>query len=121
MIERNEIGKASGDYHIFSDGVTFCVSGKVNKNNVRIWRTEQSHVTMQDIGDSPESLRVLCCVKDKSVCPLHFAEATITDTTCLDMLEQWLWAHIQEDFQGNLHFRQDGAVRDFLKKNQPEA
>jgi hypothetical protein len=41
---------------------TFHVSGKVNKQNVRIWGSEHSHATMEHIRDRPMLMcGVACC------------------------------------------------------------
>jgi hypothetical protein len=50
-------------------------------------------------------------------------EATVTGMTHPDMLEQWLWPQLKEDFLGQLHIQQNGilphfymAMTDFLTK-----
>ena len=39
---------------VFSDEATFHLCGKVNRHNVRIWGTENTHATMEHVGDSPK-------------------------------------------------------------------
>jgi hypothetical protein len=39
---------------IFSDEATFHINGKVNRHNVRVWRTENPHVTLEHERDSPK-------------------------------------------------------------------
>ena len=46
---------------IFSDEVTFHLSGKVNRYNVRIWGSENPHATLEDECDSPK-LHVFCAI-----------------------------------------------------------
>jgi hypothetical protein len=38
---------------MFSYEATFYVSGKVNKQKVRIWRSEHPHATVEHIKDTP--------------------------------------------------------------------
>jgi hypothetical protein len=44
---------------IFSDGHSFCVSGKVNTQNMRVWGSEQPHDSVTRRGQ-PQSQCVLC-------------------------------------------------------------
>jgi len=46
---------------IFGDESTFHLSGKVNKNNVRIWGTEIPRELVQYVRDSPK-VKVFCAV-----------------------------------------------------------
>jgi len=39
---------------MFSDEVTFHLSGKVNRHNVRIWGTENPHEIVEHVRDSPK-------------------------------------------------------------------
>jgi hypothetical protein len=62
----------------FSDEATFHISGKVNKHNVRIWGTEQSHAQIERQRDSPK-VNVFCAVSREKVHDLFFfPEATVT-------------------------------------------
>jgi len=53
----------------FNDEATFHVSGKVNKQNVRIWGTEKPHRFVENERDSPKTC-VLCHLHVKSVWPV---------------------------------------------------
>ena len=46
---------------LFSDEVTFYVSGKVNKQNVRIWETEKPHRIVENERDSPKT-NMFCAI-----------------------------------------------------------
>jgi hypothetical protein len=90
MSKQCEIDKAVGDYLMFTDEATFCLAGKVNKKNIHIWGTEQSHVVVQVICDLPKVNMFFAVSKTKVHGPFFFAEATVGHKTYLDMLEQWL-------------------------------
>jgi hypothetical protein len=73
---------------LFSDEATFHISGKVNRHNVRIWRTEQ-HMHQRDSS----KFNVFCAVsREKVHGSFFFAEATsVTGDSFLDILENWLF------------------------------
>jgi hypothetical protein len=54
------------DSLIFSDEGTFHLSGKVIRQNVRIWETENPHVVIGNVGDSPK-VNVFCAVSKEKV------------------------------------------------------
>ena len=82
---------------VFSDEATFHVCGKVNHYNVRIWGTENPHVTMEHVRDSPK-VNVFCAVFSCKVYgPFFFAEPTVTGINYLDTLQLWLMSQLQED------------------------
>jgi hypothetical protein len=93
---------------MFSDKATFHVSGKVNKQNVRIWGSEQPHATVEHIRDSPK-VNVWCgLLHNRLIGPFFFAEATVTSRNYLDMLENFVHPQLQE-LQPAVLFQQDGA------------
>jgi len=110
---------------VFSDEVTFHVCGKVNRHNVRIWGTENPHVTIEYVRDSPK-VNVFCAVSSYKVYgPFYFAEPTVTGINYLDMLQLWLRPQLQEDIVDFI-FQQDAApphyhmdVRAHLKAKFP--
>lgn len=82
------------DYVVFSDESTFHLSGHVNTNNVRIWGSENLHEMVQVQRDSPK-INVFCAVSRRKVYgPFFFGEATVTGTSYLDPLEQWLFPSV---------------------------
>lgn len=93
---------------LFSDEATFHVSGKVNKHNVRIWGSENPHATTEHVRDSPK-VNVWCGVlEDRIIGPFFFHEPTVTASTYLDMLEQFVYPQL-EGLQPEIIFQQDGA------------
>jgi hypothetical protein len=110
---------------VFSDEATFHVYGTVNCHNVRIWGTENPHVTVEHVRASPK-VNVFCAVASCKVYgPFFFAEPTVTGIIYLDMLQQWLRAQLQEDSKDFI-FQQDGVpphfhsdVRSYLNANFP--
>ena len=75
---------------IFSDGATFHLSGKVNRHNVRIWGTQNPHVTLEFERNSPK-VNVFCAVTERAVYgPYFFEGLTVTRQTYLEMLQNWL-------------------------------
>jgi hypothetical protein len=65
MQQRNE-DDASFDWLIFDDQSNLQVSGKVNKDNVRIWGTENPKDMFEHKRDSPK-LNVLCAASRRKV------------------------------------------------------
>jgi hypothetical protein len=100
---------------MFSDEATFHVTGKVNKQNVRIWGSEHPHVTVGHIRDSPK-VNVWCCLlHDRLIGPFFFAEATVTSKNYLDMLKNFVYSQLQE-LQPSVFFQQDGAFNQHFPK-----
>ena len=65
---------------MFTDEACFHVSGKVNQHNVRIWGSENPHVVIEHILDSPK-VNVWCgLLHDRLVGLFFFAEDTVTST-----------------------------------------
>ncbi|PNF19518.1 hypothetical protein B7P43_G02327 [Cryptotermes secundus] len=111
---------------IFSDEVTFHLSGTVSHHNVHIWGTEYPHQTVEHERDSPK-VNVFCAVsQDKVYGPFFFEGNTVTGQTYLDMLQNWLFTSLQADSHDFI-FQQDGApphwhlmVRAFLNEKVPQ-
>jgi DNA-dependent RNA polymerase auxiliary subunit epsilon len=71
---------------ILSDESTFHISGKVNKQNVRIWGTENPRATVEHVRDSPK-VNVFCAMSFKNVYgPFFFQEKTAIGASYLDTL-----------------------------------
>jgi hypothetical protein len=93
------------DSVIFSDEVTFHVSGKVNTHNCRI--LVNPRVSLEHVGDSPK----VNVIRG----PFFVMEKTITGIVYLGMLQQFLMPQLDEDDQGGcIHFQQDGAPPHFF-------
>jgi hypothetical protein len=74
---------------------------KVNKKNIRICETERPDDKTIVTRDLP-NVSVFCVAPNTDMHVPFYAEAAVTDTTYLDMLQQWLWSQLQEDFRGRL-------------------
>ena len=106
----------------FSDEVTFHVSEKLNKHNVRIWGSENPHATRELQRDSPKVnvwCRIMC---NRIIGPFFFHEASIIADVYLDLLTEYVAPQLIE-FQPTIIFQQDGAsphwglhVREFLNE-----
>jgi hypothetical protein len=109
-----------------SDEATFHINGKVNRHNVRVWGTENPHVTLEHEKYSPE-VNVFCAIsKEKVYGPFFFVENTVKGNSYLDMLTLWLLPQLQED-SNDFIFQQDGvpphfhmAVRNHLNAHLPQ-
>ena len=93
---------------MFTDKACFHVSRKVNWHNVRIWGSENCHVVIEHMYDSPK-LNVWCdLLHDRLAGPFFFAEDTVTSTVYMNMLEGFAFTQI-ENLQPDIIFQQDGA------------
>jgi hypothetical protein len=84
-----EVHETFGDYLVFSDEVTFYLSRKTKKNNVRILGSEQPHVRVQVTRDSSKVNVFLMRQKQNHIAP-SLGKLLSSVATYLDMLEQWL-------------------------------
>ena len=88
MQERFEVDDFA-DRLIFSDEATFHVSGKVRQHSVWIWGTENPHAIIEHVRDLPK-VNIFCAVSKMVYRQFFFIERTVTGSTYLDMLENWL-------------------------------
>jgi hypothetical protein len=98
-------------YDAYSDECTFFLSGKVNKQNCRIWGTEKPHHHREHVRDSPKVI-VWCCVLYDCIIGPFFYEQTVNAINYLDMLENFALPQLQEaeaQLQHEIRFQQDGA------------
>ena len=80
----------------FTDEATFHVSGKITKQNIRIWGSENPHVTRELERDSPK-VNVWCGIlRNQVIGPFFFAEKTITANTYLDLLIGYVAPQLEE-------------------------
>ena len=82
---------------VFSNGATFHLSERVNRHNIRIWGTENPHMTVQHERDSPKLNVFYAISKNKVYTSFFFHEKTVTGTSYLDMLQLWLFPQLTED------------------------
>ena len=91
-----------------TDEAWFHVSGKVIRHNERIWGSENPHMVIEHIHDSPKD-NVWCdLLHDRLVGLFFFAEDTMTSTIYMNMSEGFAVPKI-EDLQPDIIFQQDCA------------
>jgi hypothetical protein len=118
--DKNLMSKA-----IFSDELTFHLSGNVNKHNCRIWALHNPRATVALGRDAPKVNAFFALSEQKVYRPFFFVEKTFTGSVYLDMLENCLWPQLAQDTgQENIINQQDGApshyqreVRHFLDEH----
>jgi hypothetical protein len=92
---------------LFSYVATFHTSGKVNRNNLRVWGT-RNHATLGHQRDSPK-VNVYCAMSRSQVHgPFFFAENTVKGINYPDMLQNWLMPQLTEH-DNTFIFQQDGV------------
>ena len=92
----------------FSDESTFHVSGLINRQNSRIWGSQNPHETYKLERDSPK-LNVWCGIMhDKIIGPFFFTEKSITAQIFLDLLTEYVSPQL-EQYQPLVIFQQHGA------------
>ncbi len=92
---------------IFSDECKFSVSGKVNKQNCRIWGTERPNQVYETLHNSP-SLMVWCAMsKSGLIGPYHLENENVTGSRYKRMLRYFLFPKLQ-NYPENIKFQQDG-------------
>lgn len=120
---------------LFSDEATFCLNGKVNRQNCRYWSTANPHWMTEAHTQYPQKVNVWAgIVEDRIIGPFFFDEP-LTGQRYLDFLENELIPALTEIFPNendpnllneHIWFQQDGApphfarpVRDFLNRCFP--
>ena len=87
---------------------TFHVSGKVKKQNVRIWGTEKPHRIVENERDSPKT-NVFCAISTSKVYgPYLFSDRTVNGETFRNMLTTWLMPQLEHD-SADFVYQLDGA------------
>jgi hypothetical protein len=72
---------------IFSDEATFYLSGHVNCHIIRIWGSEQPHVTKEHETNSPK-VNIWCgFMHGRIISPFFLAVKTVTMSEYVEMLE----------------------------------
>ncbi|KAG8255252.1 hypothetical protein J6590_097028, partial [Homalodisca vitripennis] len=80
-----------------SHEATFHTNGKVNRHNVRIWRTDNPRETIKHERVSPN---VFCVISaNKALGPFFFEGATVTGLQYLETLENWLFPQLRQEAQ----------------------
>ena len=109
----------------FCDEVTFHTCGKVNRHNCRIWAVKKPPNILEWGQDTPKVNVWLGVTQSKVYEPFFFAEAMVTGTVYLDMLEQFLEPQLLADgILDTIVFQQDGVpchyaiiVHDYLDRH----
>ena len=98
---------------IFSDEAHFDVGKYVNKQNYRIWDTENSH---EYIGKPTQPVTVWCGFWFRGIIGQFFFEnqqgeaVKVNGDRYREMLNEFLFTKIEEEDIGNIWFQQDGAT-----------
>jgi hypothetical protein len=105
MLLRLDDDNAFMKHIVFSEEATFHMSGKVNRQNCRIWGSKNPHEVMEHECDTPK-LNVWCALTANSVIgPFFSEEATVTRASYLKMLQNYALTQIPQEY----FFQQDGA------------
>jgi hypothetical protein len=108
MFHRRQDDKRFLDSVIFSDEITFHVSGKANTHNYRIWCSENPHISLEHVRDClKRKVEVLYGLsKERVYGPLFLIVTTITSIVYLDMPKQFLIPQLdEEDQEGRIRFQ----------------
>ncbi|KFM64525.1 hypothetical protein X975_16921, partial [Stegodyphus mimosarum] len=93
---------------MFSDETSFHLSGIVNRQNVRIWGSENPYEYREAQRDTPK-VNVWCgLMHDGVIGPFFFTEKTVSSVVYLDMLENFVFPQLEE-LQPHVFLQQDGA------------
>ena len=97
------------DLIFFSDEATFHISGRVHKQNCRIWSTENPH-EVQEYWDKSPKINVWCAMSSDCIIGPYFFEENVNSQNYLKMLKEFFWPRIQ-NMRGcqKIYFQQDGA------------
>lgn len=102
-----------GDMHVgsiwFTDEAYFYLDGFVNKQNWRIWGTENPHVAVPS-SLHPQKVLVWAAISSKGIIGPFFRSETITASRYLDILREFVAVQTALDDTANTSwFMQDGA------------
>ena len=109
----------------FSDESTFCLNGKVNTQNARIWGTERPNEASYELERNSPKLNVFCAMNGSEVIgPYFFSRDTVNGDDYVNMLRNWLVPRLSDS--ETAIFQQDGApphwslnTRGFLNETFP--
>ena len=100
---------------IFSDEAHFDLGGYVNKQNYRIWGTENSYAYIEK-PTHPKRVTVWCEFRPKGIIWPFFFENEQEDAVTVNgdryraMLNEFLFTKIEEEDIGSIWFQQDSAT-----------
>ena len=114
---------------VFSDKTSFGLGGYVNKQNCRIWGTENPHAYIKK-PTHPKQVTVWCGFWSKGINGKFFFKneqreaITVNGDHYQTMLNEFLFTKIEEEDIGNIWFQQEGATchtaKDTLDVLQPD-
>lgn len=100
---------------IFSDEAHFHLDGYVNKQNCRIWATENPRA-IQEASHHPRRVTVWCAFWSHGVIGPFFFEneddevaVTVNGPRYREMITSYLWSQLEGIDVGEIWFQQDGA------------
>lgn len=106
------------DRFVFSDEANSHISGKINKDNTRIWGSKNPYLTLQHVRDSPKA-NVLCAMTKKRVDrPFVFEEGTVNGEAYLAILQNWLIEKFHEEESADLIFQEKRATTSLEKVSE---
>ena len=76
------------DLIFFSDEATFHISGRVHKQNCRIWSTENPH-EVQEYWDKSTKINVWCAMSSNCIIGPYFFEENVNGQNYLKMLKEF--------------------------------
>ena len=100
---------------IFTDETHFDLGGYVNRQNCRIWGTENPHANIEK-PTRPKRLTVWCGFWSRGIIGRFFFEneqgeaVTVNGERYRAMLNEFFFTKIEEEDIGNIRFQQDGAT-----------
>lgn len=105
------------DLIFFSDEANFHLSGRVHKQNCRIWAEEKPIEVDTEPLHSPKII-VWCAMSSKCIIgPFFFEESTVNGQNYLKMLQEYLNPIlVRKRIQRRVIFQQDGAPPHFDRK-----
>ena len=80
----------------FNDESTFYIYGLVNRHSLRIWGSENPHDICELERDSPKLIVWCGIMHDKIICPLFFAEKSITAQIYLNVLTEYVSPQLEQ-------------------------
>ena len=114
------------DNLIFSDESVFHVCNHPNRQNTRIWASQQPHFQLEYMRDTPKTTVWLAIHKNTVIGP-YFFDTNVNGEAYLKMLREFLIPRLELlGIKDTVYFQQDGApchytraVRDYLDAELP--
>jgi transposase len=112
---------------LWSDEAVFKLNGHINRHNCIYWRSNNPHEIIEKEVNLP-GVTVWCGISSQGIIGPYFFDGTVSGSSYLEMLSEWLWPQIESRIQGGerIIFQHDGAtphfaiiVRDWLNAKFP--